>query len=132
MKPVKLFIFLLLITSCTERGDNTLKVTSLDQIYGTWEWESTCGGLIYNCAYPSKTNYKEIEFSEFSQYLERRNDTLSLSATYYIVRSDNVSGTLFLIKTGSNDILSQSYIWISDNRMIISAGELGISYKKIK
>jgi hypothetical protein len=132
MKLVKLFIILLLITSCTERGNDTLKVTSLDQIYGIWEWESTCGGIIDNCAYPSKTNYQEIEFKEFSQFLERNNDTLSLSATYSIERSDNVSGTLVLIKTVSNDTLSQNAIGILNNRLVIFAGELTISYKKIK
>ena len=132
MKLIKFLIFLFVITSCSKDKDEFIHVSSLDQIQGLWEWESTCGGIIATCGYPSDSNYQSIEFLDDYQFIEKHNDTIYFSSTYAISKNNATEGSLIIIKTGTSDTLSNRPIRLIDNRLMISAGELSITYKKIE
>jgi len=130
MKTVKIIFFLLVITSCSK--DDFIHVSSLDQIQGLWEWESTCGGIVATCGYPSDSNYQSIEFTDDYQFIEKHNGSIYFSSTYVISKNSSTEGRLIIIKTGTSDTLSNRPIGLIDNRLMISAGELLITYKKIE
>ncbi|MCK5066439.1 MAG: hypothetical protein KAR16_03325 [Bacteroidales bacterium] len=130
--PFKVIIILFAISSCTKGDDDFIIVSSLDQIQGLWEWESTCGGLIFTCGYPSDSNFQSIEFTSDHYFVEKHNDTLYFSAPYAISKTNNTDGRLIIYEVGTSDTLSNRPINLVDNRLIISAGELAFSYKKIK
>jgi len=130
MKLIKILIFLIVITSC--KKDDFIQVSSLDQIQGLWEWESTCGGIIPTCAYPSDSIYQSIEFTDDYQFIEKHNGSIYFSASYAISKNSLTNGSLILIQTGTSDTLSNRPISLIDNRLMISAGEIGITYKKIE
>ncbi len=132
MKLLKLIIFLLLLTSCNKKEFDYINVSSLNQITGNWQWESSCGGIIATCTYPSKTNYQEIDFIADSQFIEKYNGIISFSATYSIQKINDTTGILTTYKSGSADTSYQNNIWIIDNRLIINHGEFNSSYRKIK
>jgi hypothetical protein len=123
MKTISLIIIMIFIIGCTEK---TL-VTSIDQIPGKWKWESTCGGIIYECAYPSKSNNATIEFTSDAKYIEMHNDTIYLQTDYSIIKVDDTFGTLLL----EHSAISLP-ITILNNRLLITRGELLDSYIKIK
>ena len=133
MKTLSIFIFLLCIISCSKVNDN--KVLNLDQLDGTWKWESTCGGLINSCAYSSSLHYANIEFTGEGRIVEMHNDTIFLTAIFSILKNDNSSGMLILNNIISNSVLSEHLersISISNNELQIIRGELIDMYKKNK
>lgn len=107
-------------------------VTSLDQIAGTWKWESACGGFAGTCSYPNSLHYGEILFASNARYIETHNDTIYLAAHFEIIKSSNNSGTLILRKMESDAVLSQTTILILDNKLVMAYGEFFSTYKKIK
>jgi len=116
-----LFFFLL---SC----EKEIEVTSIDQIPGTWRWESTCGGDIdYICVNGSKENYATIEFRSNGVYVEKHMDTVYLQTNYSIIKSDDMLGTLVL----ENPSVSRP-ITIINNGLIIQRGSYEDNYSKIK
>jgi len=116
-----LFFFLL---SC----EKEIEVTSIDQIPGTWRWESTCGGDIdYTCVNGSKENYATIEFRSNGVYVEKHMDTVYLQTNYSIIKSDDMLGTLVL----ENPSVSRP-ITIINNGLIIQRGSYEDNYSKIK
>lgn len=133
MKTLQFLIILILLISCAKKNDDPIIVTSLDQITGTWEWESTCGGFAGTCSYPTSTHYADIQFTTNAQFIEMRNDTIYLAAHYVITKSSDSSGTLVLYKMESDAILSQIPISILDNKLVMPTNEAFFStYKKAK
>lgn len=130
MKAIKILIFLFVITSCNK--DDFIHVSSLDQIQGLWEWESTCGGIIATCGYPSDSNYQSIEFTDDYQFIEKHNGAIYSSSTYVISKNNPIEGNLIIIKTGTSDTLSNRPISLMNNRLMLDAGEILKTYKKIK
>jgi hypothetical protein len=63
VKTIKILLILSFILTVAISCDDTGKVTNIDQIQGSWNWESTCGGLINSCGYPLNTVYARIEFT---------------------------------------------------------------------
>lgn len=82
MKTLNVLIFVVFMISCSNENEGNLKVTSLDQLNGTWKCESTCGGIINNCIYPSISNYSELDLSNGGQYVHKTNGTIDLKAKY--------------------------------------------------
>ena len=135
MKTIKILLILIFILSVAISCDDTGKVTNIDQIQGIWNWESTCGGLINSCGYPSNTMYVRIEFSNKGQYAEIHNDTIQLTETYAIRKIDTASGFLILkdiVSKGSFPDSIVNPILINDNELLVCRGELIDSFKKIK
>jgi hypothetical protein len=124
---MKKICILVMIFICACNKDDILEVTSIDQVPGKWEWESTCGGITYNCTYSSKSNHASIEFATGNKYTELHNDTIYLQTNYTISKVDDTFGTLILDKP--NTTLP---ITILNNRLLITRGELMDSYLKIK
>jgi hypothetical protein len=114
-----------LICSCSNK--KYADVNSIDQIPGKWKWESTCGGIVYDCTVPTKTVFATIEFGSDGKYIEKHNDTIYLQTDYIIVKYDNVFGTLEL----QNSTISRP-ITIINNRLLITRGELADSYLKMR
>ena len=132
MKFKAVLFVLFAIYSCTKLNDDFIKVSSLDQIQGIWQWESTCGGIIYTCGYPSDFHFQSIEFTNDNYFIEKHNDTLYFSAPYRISKTNDTAGRLIIYETGTNDTLSDRYISLEDSRLRINTGELVESYRKIK
>jgi hypothetical protein len=124
MKHITIFLFAVIIFSCKEKIP---QVTSIDQIPGKWRWESTCGGILYGCNYPSKTNFATIEFTAGGNYIEMHNDTVYLQTPYSIVKYDDVFGSLVF----ENLYISRA-ITVLNNRLMIDRGELQDTYSRIK
>ena len=133
MKTLSIFFFLFSIISCSKVNDN--KVLNLDQLNGTWKWESTCGGFFYDCGYSSSSHYANIEFTSEGRIVEMHNDTIFLTANFSILKNDDSSGMLILNNIISNSVLSEHLersISISNNELQIIRGELIDTYKKNK
>lgn len=120
------------MVSCSQKSEDEIIVTSLDQINGTWEWESTCGGFVGTCGYSSISHYAMIEFTSNSQFIETHNDTVYFTAHFDLIKTDSPSGFLVFHKKESEDVLSKIPISIINNKLCISYGELYSTYKKIK
>jgi len=132
MKIRQFLIILILLISC-DKKDDPIMVTNLDQISGTWEWESTCGGFTYACGYSSTSHYAKIQFTTDGQFIEMHNDTVFFATKYLIQKLNDNYGTLNLYKMGSYDILSKGSVSILDSKLQVSfGGELYSTYKKIK
>lgn len=128
-------LFVISLVSCSKKNDDNIIVTNIDQLFGIWKWESTCGGLINDCGYSSDSHYAMIKFSNDLKLIENHNDTLYLKADYRIKKFDNISGTLILKNIMSKSIILDSIerpISIVNNRMEIIRGELTDTYKKIE
>lgn len=123
MKKTGIIILVILLGSCTKK----IEVTSIDQIPGKWNWESTCGGYTDTCIYSSKTNYASIQFASNGNYIEKHNDTVYLQTDYSIIKYDDTYGTLLLDKS----TISRP-VTILDDRLLISRGDSLDSYIKIK
>jgi hypothetical protein len=123
MKKIYILLLLLMSAGCEKQID----VTSIDQIPGTWRWESTCGGIEFECTYGSKTNYATIEFTGDGKYIEKHNGTLFHQTNYTITNFDNIYGTLILESPSENRPIT-----ILNNALLITRGELMDSYTKIK
>jgi len=97
MRTLILLFTLILMISCTKTTEDSILVTSLDQITGIWKWESTCGGFINSCSYSSDTHYAEIKFAKDNQLIENHNDKIYLTANYTIKTLDGSTGILVLV-----------------------------------
>jgi hypothetical protein len=102
-------------------------VTSIDQIPGKWNWESTCGGVIDTCSYSSKSNNASIEFTSDGKYIEKHNDIVYMQSDYSIIKYDDTLGTLLL----DNSNISRP-VAVINNRLLISRGDSLDTYIKIK
>jgi hypothetical protein len=130
MKTISIVIFLFCIISCSKVNDS--KVLNLDQLNGTWTWESTCGGLINDCGYSSSAHYANIQFIDNGRIVEMHNDTIFLTANFSILKNDDSSGVLILNNIISNSVVSEHLersISISNNELQIVRGELIDTYK---
>jgi hypothetical protein len=123
MRLAGLILIVLSAFSCNKIID----VSSIDQIPGKWQWESTCGGIEYECEYSSKSNKATIEFTNGGEYVEIHNGTVFLETKYTIQKFDDSMGSLIL----ENPAVSRP-ITILNNRLLITRGELMDSYYKIK
>jgi hypothetical protein len=135
MRTINLFIFLILTLACSKEKEVILQVQSLDQIIGTWKWESTCGGITGACGYSSKSQYGEISFSKDGHLIQKFQDSIHMTANYTIVKDGETNGTLMLDNIISGDILvthSECYISLTNNKLYIDKGSITESYSKIK
>lgn len=123
MKRICLILFIAMFFGCKKETE----VTSIDQIPGLWKWESTCGGVVYDCAYGSKTNYATIEFRGDGTYIEKHNDAIVLQTGYTLINYDGIFGSLIL----ENPAVTRP-ITIMNNALLITRGDLLDSYTKIK
>ena len=123
MRTKAIILIVILICGCTKK----IEVTSIDQIPGKWNWESTCGGFIDTCLYSSKSHYATLEFTSNGNYIEKHNDTLYMKTDYSIINYDDTFGTLLLNNSGISRPIT-----ILNNRLLISRGELQDSYIKTK
>jgi len=123
MRTICIIIIVILISSCSKK----IEVTSIDQIPGKWNWESTCGGFIDTCIYASKSHYASLEFTSDGNYIEKHNDTIYFQSNYLIIKYDDTFGTLLL----NNSSISLP-VTVLNNRLLISRGDLHDSYIKIK
>jgi len=119
-----LFIFLLFLISY----DDIIVVSSIDDIPGTWRWESTCGGSEdYTCVNASKSNYATIEFGSNGVYIEKHMDTVFMQTNYNILKSDDMFGTLIL-----EDPAETRPVTILNGELIIQRAGFEDNYTKIK
>jgi hypothetical protein len=121
--------------SCAKEENNTLKVTSINQIGGTWKWKSTCGGLIENCKYSSSSDFATLDFSNDGKFVEKHNDTIYLTANYTILKIDDSHGGLTLENIQTSGVFSESIeysISIVSNELWVFRGELLDKYNKVK
>jgi hypothetical protein len=125
MRTTLFVLFMVLLYGCSKKS--IVDVTSIDQIPGKWKWESTCGGVIYNCTFPTKTMSASIEFTSDGKYIEIHNDTIFLQTNYNILKYDETFGTLEL----KNSTISLP-ITIVSNRLLITRGELADTYFKLR
>jgi hypothetical protein len=125
MRTTLFVLLIFLLYGCSKKS--IVEVTSIDQIPGKWKWESTCGGVIYNCTFPTKTTSASIEFTSDGKYIEMHNNTIFLQTNYNIVKYDLTYGTLEL----QNSTISRP-ITIISNRLLITRGELADSYFKMR
>ena len=117
-------VLFILLLGC----EKEIEVTSIDQIPGTWRWESTCGGDVdYTCVNASKENYATIEFRSNGVYVEKHMDTIYLQTNYSILKSDDMFGTLVLENPPASRPLT-----IINNGLIIQRGSYEDNYTKIK
>jgi len=136
MKTIFVPVFVIIMISCSKKNDD-IEVTNIDQLVGNWKWESTCGGIINSCTYPSKTQFLEIDLYANGQYIHKTNDHIDLQADYTLEKTDDISGTLVLnidtaIYTEYYSKQEKMPIKIGYNRLNIYRGELSDSYVKIK
>ncbi len=118
-------VLFILLWGC---GEKFIEVTSIDQVPGTWRWESTCGGDVdYTCVTASESNYATIEFRSDGIYVEKHMDTVYLQTNYSITKSDDMFGTLILENPAESRPLT-----ILNNALIIQRGLYEDSYTKIK
>lgn len=150
MRPVSFLILVLLIISCKKEPQNKLSLTQ--QIVGTWNWESTCGGFAEECGYPSLKNNQTIEYTTDGHYIERRNDTLYVRCSFQVIDSVYNSGhivntfyyfryskLIYPILTNLQDSVNFGMYYrnynvqfiISNNALYFPFGELITEYKKI-
>jgi hypothetical protein len=130
LKYIIVFSFLLFF-GCTDSNKDSIPVKSLDQIGGIWQWESTCGGVILNCSYPSRSNNAAIVFTSNGEYIEYQNDTIALQTDYSLEKTDVTHGTLIL--GGSyHDSYYNLPVTVANNRLEIFWGEIQKTYTKIK
>ena len=126
-----MFLSVVLFSDCSEKNKDFIPVGSLDQIAGIWKWESTCGGLILNCSYPSGSNRAALVLTQNGEYIEYLNDTISIQTVYSIEKTDDTHGTLTL--GGSYHNLYYCLpISIDTNHLGINWGEMQKSYIRIK
>lgn len=114
----------LTMASCSEKP---LDVGSVKQIPGLWKWESSCGGLDYECTYQSKSQWATIEFTDEGKYIENHNDTLYLETTYTLQVYDDMYGTIVL-----ESPYASRPVTVLNNRLLITRGEILDTYYKIR
>jgi hypothetical protein len=135
IKTINLIIFLILALACSKEKNVIVQVQSLDEINGTWKWESTCGGFTGACGYSSKSQYGEISFSKDGHLIQKFQDSIHMTANYTIVKDSETNGTLMLDNIISGDIRvthSECYISLANNMLYIDQGSFTESYSRIK
>ena len=115
---------IIFLCACSEKP---VDVVSIDQIPGLWQWESTCGGIAYECTFSSKTETATIEFTEQGKYTEIHNGITFRESDYTLEKYDDMYGTLIL----QNPYTSRP-VTIMNNRLLITRGELMDTYYKVK
>lgn len=126
MKSLVLLL-LICIVSCSKKDNDLANITSIDQLNGTWEWESTCGGITGECANTSNAHYAAIEFTTDGKYIERHNDTIYLQTDYNLIKTNNTSGKLIL-----DNNRYQSSVSVVNNQLEIVRGDLIDTYSKTR
>lgn len=124
MKTSIILVSVIFMISCSKKDENI--TTNLDQLNGTWKWESTCGGFTGGCANSSSSNYATIEFSSNGNYIEKHNDTIYQQGSYNVIKSNATSGKLVLDNTVTRTIS------IDYNHIVINRGDLIDTYIKTK
>lgn len=126
MKQLLLILLALSMAGCSKQNEDKIELTSIDQVTGEWQWVSTCGGLIENCAYSSGDHYAVIVFGSNGKFVELHNGTVYKEADYLVVKINKTSGTLRF-----NNSKYESPVRIVNNLLEISRGELVDTYQKI-
>lgn len=110
-------------------GEKIIDVYSLEELPGTWRWESTCGmfDTSYTCINASKTNYATIEFGKNGLYTEKRMDTIFHQTEYQLVIIDDMMGSLVLADPPENRPLT-----LINSRLIIQRNGFEDNFVKIK
>ncbi len=126
MKLLLLVLLSFSIVSCAKQNEEIIKVKSIGQITGEWQWVSTCGGIVENCVYASETNNAVIVFGSNGKYVELHNGTVYMEADYIVIKVNETSGRLRF--TGQK---YESTVSIVNNKLEIGRGELVDTYKKI-
>ncbi|MBN2632126.1 MAG: hypothetical protein JXR66_01120 [Bacteroidales bacterium] len=127
MKFYSLFIAgMIFLSAC---GEKIIDVYSLEELPGTWRWESTCGmfDTSYTCINASKTNYATIEFGKNGLYTEKRMDTIFHQTEYQLVIIDDMMGSLVLADPPENRPLT-----LINSRLIIQRNGFEDNFVKIK
>lgn len=127
---MRLFLLIVLtacLHACSKQNEEYLYVNSIDQLNGEWRWESTCGGFVGGCGYPSNSNYAVIIFCSNGKFIEKHNDTVYLQADFVLRRINDVTGTIRF-----NSEKYENSVSIVNNRLEIGRGELLDTYKKIR
>lgn len=127
MKLLLLIVITLSILAYSKQNVDKVNVTSIDQLAGEWQWESTCGGIIENCAYSSGTNYAVIDFGSNGKYIELRNGTVYMEANYVVIKTTDTSGILKF-----NNKSYENSVSIVNGQLEITRGELTDTYLKIQ
>lgn len=126
MKLLLLVLLSFSIVSCAKQNEENIKVKSISQITGEWQWVSTCGGIVENCVYASETNNAVIDFGSNGKFVELHNGTVYMEADYIVIKVNETSGRLRF--TGQK---YESTVSIINNKLEIGRGELVDTYKKI-
>lgn len=126
MKLLLLVLLSFSIVSCAKQSEENIKVKSISQITGEWQWVSTCGGIVENCVYASETNNAVIDFGSNGKFVELHNGTVYMEADYIVIKVNETSGRLRF--TGQK---YESTVSIINNKLEIGRGELVDTYKKI-
>lgn len=127
MKYLLFVILVISILACKKQNEDKVNITSIDQLTGAWQWVSTCGGIIENCAYASDTIYAVIHFGSNGRYVELHNGTVYMEANYVVIKTNETSGTLKF-----NNKNYQNPVSIVNGQLEISRGELTDTYFKIQ
>jgi hypothetical protein len=126
MKLLLLVLLTFSIVSCAKQNEDKVKITTIGQITGEWQWISTCGGIVENCIFKSDTNYAVIDFGSTGKFVELHNGTVYMEADYIIIKENETSGRLRF--SGQK---YESTVSIVNNQLEIGRGELVDTYKKI-
>lgn len=125
----------MLLISCSKQDD--IPVTNIDQLVGTWKWESTCGGFVNSCGYSSMIHFQEVAFYANGQYVHKKNGSIDFTAGYTLEKITDNTGTLVLnidtaIYTEYYSTRLERTIHVENNKLFIYRGELSDSYAKIR
>ena len=125
MKTYVILFFVVCMISCSQKDNDLIKVSNIDQLKGIWKWESTCGGVSGECANSSNSHYAVIEFLANGRFVEKHNDTIYQQTNYTVIKIDDVSGYLIL---DNSDY--QRPISIINNHLLVIRGSLIDTYIK--
>jgi hypothetical protein len=127
MKTYITLFFVVCIISCSQKDNDLIKISNIDQLKGIWKWESTCGGFTGECANSSNSHYATIEFLSSGRFVEKHNNTIYQQTNYKVIKIDDVSGKLIL---DNSDY--QRPISITNNHLQVIRGSLIDTYIKIE
>jgi hypothetical protein len=125
MKIIWSILIVILICGCSKE----IKITSIDQIPGKWQWGLTCGEVdtSYICVYSSALHWATIDFTSDGKYIERHNDTIFLETNYTLTKIDDSWGTLILENPAENRPIA-----IINQQLLITRGGYLDSYMKMQ
>jgi hypothetical protein len=126
MKKLIFLISLLFSLNSCEK-ENTKSYSS--EVFGEWQWVSTCGGFSGLCNTPENSNSSSvIEFNRDSTLYIYQNNALINSSQYYILQTptDNNTGRIVL-----SDSIIYDYSILHDNLNFTPHGaDFVIAYKR--